>query len=56
MERYETPETAIIKFETEDVITTSGGIDFGGGEDYYVLNQKRLLHLHQSFLRKRGEV
>ena len=34
MERYETPETDIITFETEDVITTSGDdlID-GGFED-----------------------
>lgn len=31
MEKYEMPKTDIIEFDTEDVITTSGGI--GEGED-----------------------
>ena len=30
-EKYETPEMEVIEFETEDVITTSGGI--GGVDD-----------------------
>ncbi len=29
MERYEIPEMEIVCFDTEDVITTSGGIDEG---------------------------
>ena len=33
-EFYETPEMEIVEFETEDVITTSGGpIEEGGGGD-----------------------
>lgn len=33
MQSYETPKTEIIFFETEDVITTSGGMGEGVGED-----------------------
>lgn len=35
MDNYETPKTDIIVFDTEDVITTSGGSGefFGGSED-----------------------
>ena len=34
-EIYETPEMEIVEFDTEDVITTSGGqIDEGGGEGW----------------------
>ena len=34
MEKYVTPETDIITFDTEDVITTSGGdLGEGGGID-----------------------
>lgn len=33
MEKYVTPETDIITFDTEDVITTSGGNGFDGGID-----------------------
>lgn len=33
MEKYVTPETDIITFDTEDVITTSGDIDQGAGWD-----------------------
>ena len=32
-EKYETPECEVIEFETEDVITTSGGIGESGNED-----------------------
>lgn len=31
MEKYETPKTDIIEFDTEDVITTSGNEDIGEG-------------------------
>ena len=31
-EKYETPVTEIIRFETEDVITTSGAVPFDAGE------------------------
>lgn len=33
-EAYEVAEMEIIKFETEDVITTSGGEIGGGGEGF----------------------
>lgn len=34
LEKYEIPKMEVIKFETEDVITTSGDDFFeGGGED-----------------------
>jgi len=29
MQKYEAPEMEVVEFETEDVITTSGGIDEG---------------------------
>ncbi len=32
-EIYETPKMEIVEFETEDVITTSGGADDIGNED-----------------------
>lgn len=32
-EFYEAPEMEIVEFETEDVITTSGPIEEGGGGD-----------------------
>lgn len=34
-EQYETPEMEVIEFETEDVITTSGGTGsvIGGGDE-----------------------
>lgn len=33
MEKYITPETDIVIFDTEDVITTSGNTGFDGGID-----------------------
>ena len=33
MEKYITPETDIVIFDTEDVITTSGDAGFGGDID-----------------------
>lgn len=42
-EKYTTPEMEIIKFDTEDVITTSGGFtdggnygDFGGNSEIQI--------------------
>lgn len=32
LEKYETPEMEIVEFETEDIITTSGGVDGGEGD------------------------
>ncbi len=33
MERYEVPEMEIVRFDTEDVITTSGEVIEDGDED-----------------------
>lgn len=33
MERYETPEMEIVRFDTEDIITTSSEHIIGGDED-----------------------
>lgn len=33
-EMYETPEMEVVEFETEDVITTSSGLDEGKGDDF----------------------
>ena len=39
-EIYETPEMEIVEFDTEDVITTSGGqIDEGGAEGWQQVNK-----------------